>query len=744
MTNRKPINTILSLLMILINVALSILIIFLMRHVQELLNSDVRINLKEIVTQNKDAITSRLMMNLNSLHLLASKVSDSMTGAQAQDIEHARHTLNRLAVEERGAKLYLADGDGVVYFPNGKRIDVVGRSYYRLAITGVANISDKLVSRYDGKEVYIISVPLYYKDTIVGTIQKAILQDEMYSLCALSLFSAQGNIYMVNSDGYTILHSTHEFCAQSSDNYFRDLFASGNPEASRKIQEDISHKRDGFIEATMGGQKSFSAYTAIDKIHDWYLITSVPTDVVSPNAKTVIDLFFIILFVIVFIFSSSIIYFLWYKNVQRANLEKIAFVDPVTRGDTYAKFTVDAAATLMQYSDTNFHILKFDIDNFKYINSFYGFEFGDRILGDISARIRAQLSEKERLARISGDHFVALLEDASVHRLTAILASLESDEAVLYFSAGVYTIADRSLSVALMVDRATAAAQSVKSVLKKHISYYSEEFEKKAVRNEELKRSVRQAIDRSEFVPFFQPKMDIDTLIPVGGEALVRWKTPDGVYISPGEFLPMCEQTGIITEIDLMVYEKVLAFLSKRLELGLPCVPISVNFSRLHLLDEEFFDKITSRLQKYQVPPYLIEFELTESAIFDNMEQIEAFTRQTHAHGFLLGMDDFGSGYSSLNMLKDIPIDVLKIDKGFLSDGVDNARRNIIFASIVTMANKLDIKIVVEGVEFVENVDLMRACGCRIAQGYYFARPMEESCFDAFLDNCNRASGVPA
>ena len=209
----------------------------------------------------------------------------------------------------------------------------------------------------------------------------------------------------------------------------------------------------------------------------------------------------------------------------------------------------------------------------------------------------------------------------------------------------------------------------------------------------------------------------------------MRWKTREGKFIFPNEFIPMCEQTGLIVELDMIMYEKVLKFLKSFLEQGLACVPISVNFSRLHLMDSDFLSKIVKKQCEYGVPAHLIEIELTESAIFDNIDTIYAFTRKMHANGFAIAMDDFGAGYSSLNMLKDIPIDVLKIDKGFLSEAADNNRRNIIFSSIADMARKLNIKVVVEGVEHLENVRLMKECGCSIAQGYYFARPMDEESF---------------
>ena len=637
--------------------------------------------------------------------------------------------IEQYAKENNTDDLFTANRDGMALFDGGRKLDISGRHYFRLAIDGIPNISDKLISRINGDEVFVISVPLSYNGEIVGTIQKVITFEEMYKICSLSIFSSQGYMYVINREGYVILHSAHPKCEQKSDNYFRDLYGAGNPKASEQMKRDIRNNRNGFIETTIAGREIFSAYTPIEKIHDWYLITSVPNNAVSPNGNTVISIFYFILFVIVVIFTSSLTYFLWYKNKQRAQLEKIAFVDTVTLGDTYNKFLVDAQGILTQCPHKKFHIIKFDIDNFKYINNFYGFEFGDRILRKINESISQQLNAHELIARIYSDHFVILLENAAEGRLNALLSSIENEEITLYFSAGIYSVTDSTESINLMVDKAGTAARSIKGVLNKKFAYYTNKFEQITIHNEQLKRAVKQALKNDEFIPYYQPKVDINSGILVGGEALVRWKTREGKFIFPNEFIPMCEQTGLIVELDMIMYEKVLKFLKSFLEQGLACVPISVNFSRLHLMDSDFLSKIVKKQCEYGVPAHLIEIELTESAIFDNIDTIYAFTRKMHANGFAIAMDDFGSGYSSLNMLKDIPIDVLKIDKGFLSEAADNNRRNIIFSSIADMARKLNIKVVVEGVEHLENVRLMKECGCSIAQGYYFAKPMDEESF---------------
>lgn len=226
-------------------------------------------------------------------------------------------------------------------------------------------------------------------------------------------------------------------------------------------------------------------------------------------------------------------------------MEKIAFVDTVTLGDTYNKFLVDAQGILTQCPHKKFHIIKFDIDNFKYINNFYGFEFGDRILRKINENISQQLNAHELIARIYSDHFVILLENAAEGRLNALLSSIENEEITLYFSAGIYSVTDNTESINLMVDKAGTAARSIKGVLNKKFAYYTNKFEQLTIHNEQLKRAVKQALKNDEFIPYYQPKVDINSGILVGGEALVRWKTREGKFIFPNEFIPMCEQTAL-------------------------------------------------------------------------------------------------------------------------------------------------------------------------------------------------------
>lgn len=719
-----------------VNCVLLVAVLFLMNYVQQLLHSDTRINLTEVVTQNKDVITSKLMLEVNNLDMIASQIAISLKKAPVLNEESFKNAVSDYAQNSRDQNVFVADKDGNAFFGDGKNLNIAGRRYFRLAMQGKQNISDRLVSRATGDDIFVISVPIYLGNQVVGSVQKPYLPQRMYDICTISLFSSQGYMHIINSDGYIMISSHRTNYSEESDNFFRNIYAQGNQIAAAQVETDVKDNRAGFMEITNGGQKIFSAYTPLEDIHDWYLISSVATDAVSPNANTVVKIFYFILLAIAFVMGGSLFYFLSYKNRQQSNLEQIAFVDSITHGNTYNKFVLQLDETLKKPDDKQYYLLAFDIDNFKYVNSFYGFDFGDQVLRRIYSEISDALSGEELLARVSGDHFVVLLEDASKTRLKELMKpSINEKDVQIYLSAGLYEITDYSESINLMVDKASSAAQMAKGQLPRRIVTYLEEYNKTMIYNEQLKRQMEIALAQREIVPFYQPKVDVDTRKLIGAEALARWRrAEDGRMISPGDFIPLCEKTGQIVNVDFMIFEQVLEFLARNLQNGIACVPISVNFSRVHLLSEVFIHNIIQRLEAHHVPSNLIQVELTESIFFDNTDTITDFVNHMHEHGLLICIDDFGSGYSSLNMLKDIPIDVLKIDRGFLLDTGDPQRQRIILSSIAEMARQLRMDVVVEGVETDDNVALMKEFGCSVAQGYYFARPMDETSFGEIFE----------
>ncbi|MEG0229116.1 MAG: EAL domain-containing protein [Oscillospiraceae bacterium] len=702
-----------------------IAVIFLMSYVQKLLNDDVRINLTEIVTKNKEVITGKIDVELNYLKVKSKQLSDLFENLKNLNDDEMVKTFFDYIKEKNDNTINFAVSNGTTYTPDGKTINVSARSYFKLGMEGTSNISNRLISRLDGKDIFIFCVPVICKNKVVGTVLRYYSPEEMYALCSVSLFAEKGITYIINSDGYILFSSKQSDYNRESDNYYRIIYSS-EPDTSKQLEKDIKEGKSGFMGTKIDGENVFFSYTSIEQLQDWHLITSVNTDVVSPNSNIIIKMFYLILLTVVVLFSICFLYYSRLKYLQGKKLKEFAFVDKITDGDSFTKFSLNFSETVNETNYENYHLCSINIDNFKYINRLYGYDFGDKILKKIYLSYKNKLMPNEYISRISGDRFILLLADISSQRLeTLIDFTFHYNDIKIYISAGIYSIYDPTENISLMVDKAEIAAKINKSTLIKKVTHYNETFDNNMIKDEQIKRSVEQALQNNEIVPFFQPKVDITTGKLIGAEALARWHSTNGEFISPGDFIPICEHTGLIVLVDFAIFEQTLKFIKMCLDEGSQCVPISINFSRLHLLNNEFFENIIEKLEFYKVPPQLIEIEITETTILDNYSNINIFIEKLHSVGLKVSMDDFGSGYSSLHMLKDIDIDVLKIDRNFLIDSINNKRQKVIFGTIIEMAKKLNIQTIVEGVETEENINLMKEFGCNYAQGFYFSRPID-------------------
>ena len=288
-------------------------------------------------------------------------------------------------------------------------------------------------------------------------------------------------------------------------------------------------------------------------------------------------------------------------------------------------------------------------------------------------------------------------------------------------------------SVRDMVDKAAIAEKQTRDDGKTPIMLYDDTLNAEFIKNQEMTASMKKALENNEFTVFLQPKVDINSELPVGCEALVRWYSPEKGYIQPGDFIPLFEKNGFITEVDFFVLEQVCRMLRRRMDGGLPVFPINVNQSRLHVNDRMYLSMLQDMLNKYDIPMNLVVFEITESAFIDDSRTMIGLINKMKVLGFNFSMDDFGSGYSSFNLLKDVPVDELKIDKGFLESTDDSKKSRYIIEKIVQMAHGLDIRVVCEGAERKEQVDFLRAIECDIVQGYYYSKPMPMEEYEKYL-----------
>ena len=377
-------------------------------------------------------------------------------------------------------------------------------------------------------------------------------------------------------------------------------------------------------------------------------------------------------------------------------------------------------------------LVYFDIIRFKAINDMFGLMAGDALLKHMASTIVNAGKEGDVACRLDADRF-ALFTKHSGKELEQLVEKLIDDitQYDLTFkitcNVGIYITNEKALSVDSMIDRAVLALSSIKGSYTSKYNIFTEALRNEMLSEQEISGVMATALEDRQFVLYYQPQFNHSTGKLIGVEALVRWMHPEKGMISPGVFIPIFEKNGFIFRLDLYVFEQVCIFIRKCMDKGLPLVPVSSNFSRYDIFQPNFVDKLELIRKKYGIPTELLRIEITESAIMVGSEQANELVRQLHECGYIVEMDDFGSGYSSLNVLKDIELDLIKLDMMFLVEKSDSNRGGMILSSVVRMAKWLGLPVIAEGVETIEQADFLKSIGCEYIQGYFYSRPLPEN-----------------
>ena len=387
-----------------------------------------------------------------------------------------------------------------------------------------------------------------------------------------------------------------------------------------------------------------------------------------------------------------------------------------------------------------------DFTDFKYINDVFGYSYGDSILKQYGRILTERLREGELCGRVSADKFVLFLQYTGKDEVVAWCR--EADGKILEFMnssshhqsvstcCGICCIEDviEELNIEELLDRANFARKTVKNGTNPNYVFYNESIRNRLRKEKYVESQMSDALENREFKVFYQPKVDLKTDKIACSEALVRWQGKNGAVIPPDQFIPVFESKFMIDRLDQYVFEEVCRFLHGRLEAGERVLPVSVNVSRLQFYDTDFIKKYVEIRERYQVPPELLEIEFTESIAADNSELLVWIVNQLRSKGFSCSIDDFGKGYSSLSLLKVLPIDVLKIDRFFFTDSDDPQRDMSVVQGVVELVHKFGIRTVAEGVESPEQVKCLKEIGCDYIQGYVFYRPMPQMAYGRLLD----------
>lgn len=422
------------------------------------------------------------------------------------------------------------------------------------------------------------------------------------------------------------------------------------------------------------------------------------------------------------------------KLRSRQEAHEYTYIDKLTGAWNLNKFILEVDNFLKKSRTEKYALIYSDIEKFKYFNDTYGYLEGDRILIDFKNILDKLLESDEVYARGVADKFIILIhfndEVELIDRFRKFNFFLnriyknKTDFYKLSVTSGVCLINPEDKNIKPIIDRANIARKTKKGSHKSTHAFYNNEIEEKVAREKDIEDIMEDSLINNEFIVHYQPKVKLSDKSIIGAEALVRWERPGIGIISPFDFIPLFEKNGFVVEIDFYVFEQVCKKISEWLEKGNNVVTISVNFSRAHLKKNNFIQRLQNITEKYNVPKNLLEIEITESAFIDNSEVLVRIVKELKEIGFSISIDDFGSGYSGLNLLKELPVDVLKLDKDFLKKGETTDREKIIISNVINMAKQLKITVISEGVETLEQFNFLNEIGCDMAQGYLFAKPM--------------------
>lgn len=711
--------------------------------IQKAQRQEAKQYLDEIVTQYKNIITAQLDGNFQTLEALSAFIGQT-------DSFDLKKALSYLEVESSRSGFFsigfvTPEKTGYFIYSRGSRRygqDVSSESFLDSALSGECAVSEKMIDEYTGNDIICYGVPVYHDEQIVGVLTASMLTSSFSNIIEQEIFSGKAFAHIIDRNGDFIIRSSHMVIQEQLVN----IFDRGDIQETTK-QEVLNNLMDGETSFTVFEYRGEHYWVTIMPvgINDWQLFCLVPQDFLNHNFDTLITVFLGVLVCIIVMFSILFIYINRLIRKSQESMRKLAYTDLLTGAGNRNQFITRVPGLLGGTQE--YAMVLMNISGFKFINEFYGYRKGDELLKHIAAVLANAAGKDELYYRDSADRFGMLLKYPGKEALTARLEQIrkqinsfklsQNQSFHIITNWGVKIIDGYNFSLHedldTIMNRAMLALNSVKGNDEKPIAFYDEKLHQQASKKSEIESRMHDALDNREFVMVLQPKYDLKTMEVISAESLVRWHAKDGTVYYPDEFISVFEQNGFITNLDMYMLEEVCRCLSRWKEAGYGTVPVSVNQSRLFFYDEEYLDRFHKIVDRYHLEPSQIILEVTESVSMNNLEQIKHVIRQLHKIGFTVSMDDFGSGYSSLNILKELDIDEVKLDKEFLSEQADSTRGEAIIRNMIQLAKDLSIVTVAEGIETRSQMEFLRSIACDIGQGYYFARPMPVDQFEELI-----------
>ena len=731
-----------TILLLLISLAFIVTVSVVFNNIKTNLEREIISSLSEEAEENAALIEKEIDAKFGVLQSFANELSS--TGDEIAEIRDMQSFVEVYNFRRMG----FVDLNGIAKTTDGFEKDLSFREFYQVGLKGESFITESLQETIgDSTEdmINILSVPVYdNKGEIKGVLFATYLTEKFHEVIFSDSFQGEGYTYIVAGDG-DVISSYGDGMQKEYDNIF--IYTGDAAQYDDAIQEKVENDmREKISRVGIGvnedNDKYFYCYKPLEiesADMNWYIFSIEPKSVLDERMHPMMrDIQFLTVILICILVMANII-FLYYNVRRRQELFRLAYKDSITGGDNFSNFKEKAK----KYENTEGYVIALDISEFKLVNNVCGNARGDEVLKVIWDVIMANCNDNEQAARVNADRFVIFWIESSkktvTYRIEKLINEIEGISEQLSVPRLYPVIGIRAVEKLDDADKRYGEALRAKALVKnrrdRHYAFYDEIDYDTIVENKKLENGFEKALADKKFEVWYQPKFNSHTGKIVGSEALIRWRADDGSLISPGRFIPLFEKNGNIIRLDEYVFREVCRQQKEWQKEGIQILPVSVNISRFSLYYSNVVEKYERIINYYDVDHKYVQIEITESAIIENTVIVELI-QKFHDAGFDILLDDFGSGYSSLASLNQMPFDTIKLDKS-LVDYVGNENGEKLLKFIVQLVQSLGMKITAEGVEYKEQLDFLENLNCDDIQGFYFSKPLMLADFSAKLTENN-------
>lgn len=713
----------------------------------------------EVTTQGQNALDTYFEKDLDTLDLFADELA-AQSSSDAEIIDEKIALFDGNDSESTYLCVDLETGEVRRTSSGDHAVTITEEQFAEIERHAERGVQDPFLDEATGVKSIGVYEKFTFADGVPGLVRKSKPLQEVADRYSLSFFANQGFSYVVNAGGDIAIRSAHRNSNRTITSIYDIVDEEGNDsEVIQSFRLALEQGKSGVALFTYLGEDYVFCYAPLGSTDGWDLVSVIPNNVVMEQANTILKATFALCAAV--LVGSVIVLAMYWRtsSTHRREIERMAYFDKLTGLYSSSKFELEGNAQLNAWRErsrrfvasadatghraaSGFAVAYLNIADFKLINDVDGYRRGDEVLCEVAAILKDVCGGDGFASRTAADHFIVFCSCGKpadmVARCREIVKRAEGIIAAgrpLSLHVGVCCSEDSpDAAVNELTDRARMAKTEGRQT-GESVCMFNASMRDAMLRKADIEAAMEAALAAGEFFPMIQPKFSTDGARVLGGEALVRWNRPGEGVVGPIEFIPLFEQNGFVLELDEYVFRAVCRDLKTWIDEGKPVVPISINVSRLHLYQADFVARYIGIKDEYGIPDGIVELEFTESMVLEDMDSAIDVIDRLRAAGFGCSIDDFGSGESSLNALKDLPADVLKLDRAFLFDRTASDKGKVVVKTIIDMAQKLEMKTVMEGVETSEQLSFIQTTSCDMVQGFVFSKPLAVEEFYRLLDD---------